>query len=36
MHIDVAVESDGKMMQELYQLFFSWTRDDEVPNENQQ
>lgn len=30
MHIDVAVESDGKMMLELYQLFFSWTREDEV------
>jgi len=32
MHIDVAVESDGKMMQELYSLFFGWTRDDEVTN----
>ena len=30
MHIDVAVEADGKMMQELYQLFFAWTKDDEV------
>ena len=31
MHIDVAVENDGKMMQQLYELFFSWATDDDVP-----
>jgi len=30
MIIDTAVENDGKMMQELYQLFFQWSNDDEV------
>ena len=30
MQIDPAVESDGKMMQQLYELFFAWTTDEEV------
>ena len=31
MIIEHEVQSDGKMMQELYELFFSWTKEDEVP-----
>ena len=30
LHIDVATEADEKMMQELYHLFFSWTKEDET------
>lgn len=29
MHIDVAEEQDGKMMQQLYTLFFAWATEEE-------
>lgn len=36
MIIEHEVQSDGKMMQELYELFFSWTKEDEVPAADEQ
>ena len=31
MIVDTAVEEDGKMMKELYNLFFAWNSDGETP-----
>jgi len=36
MHVDTAVENDGKMMRELYNLFFAWNSDSDTPNIDQE
>ena len=36
MHVSTAVEHDTLMMKQLYDLFFSWSIDGEIPGADQE